>query len=137
MDTFLGIPIPFEWSERLGLISALITVAFGICLLIAPRFSLRLLRLETAAGVPGATSEARGTMAGFYLGVGILVILFQQPLLYLALGAGWAFTAFGRFVSMILDPRLFAGFNTFNIGSILFEVALAAAALWPAWVMMF
>jgi hypothetical protein len=137
MDSFLGIIIPFDWPERLGLISAVITVLFGVCLLVAPRFSLKLLRLETAPHAPGALSEARGTMAGFYLGVGILVILLQQPLLYAALGAGWAFTAFGRLVSMILDPRPFAGFNTFNIGSIIFEGALAFFALWPAYILLF
>lgn len=131
MDTILGIPVPFTWPERIACISALITVLFGICLLVAPSFSLKLLRLQTLPDVPGAVSEARGTMAGFYLGVGILALLLQQPLLFLALGAGWAFTAFGRLVSMFSDPRLLGGFNTFNIGSIIFEAGLAAAAFLP------
>ncbi|MEN0088177.1 MAG: DUF4345 domain-containing protein [Pseudomonadota bacterium] len=131
MDTILGIPIPFTLPERVACISAFITVLFGICLLVAPSFSLKLLRLQTLPDVPGALSEARGTMAGFYLGVGVLALLLQQPLLFMALGAGWGFTAFGRLVSMIFDPRLFGGFNTFNIGSIAFEAALAAMALWP------
>ena len=131
MDMIFGIPIPFTWPERVACISALITIAFGLCLLIAPGFSLKLLRLQTRPDVPGAVSEARGTMAGFYLGVGLLVVLFQQPMLFLALGAGWAFTAFGRLVSMLVDPKVLGGFNAFNIGSVLFEAALAAAALWP------
>ncbi|MEO0498203.1 MAG: DUF4345 family protein [Pseudomonadota bacterium] len=132
MDTILGIPIPFTWPERVASISALITVLFGICLLVAPSFSLKLLRLQTLPDVPGALSEARGTMAGFYLGVGLLALLLQQPLIFAALATGWIFTAFGRFVSMLLDPKLLGGFNTFNIGSMIFEATLGLAALWPA-----
>ncbi|MEM1364665.1 MAG: DUF4345 domain-containing protein [Pseudomonadota bacterium] len=137
MDIIASIPIPFTWPERVACISALITVLFGICLLVAPRFSLGLLRLQTVPDVPGAVSEARGTMAGFYLGVGILALLFQQPMLFLALGAGWAFTAFGRLISMLADHKPFGGFNTFNIGSIIFEAGLAVAALWPVQSMLF
>ncbi|MEO0637131.1 MAG: DUF4345 domain-containing protein [Pseudomonadota bacterium] len=132
MDTILGIPIPFTWPERIACISALITVLFAaLCLLVAPRFSLKLLRLQTLPDVPGAVSEARGTMAGFYLGAGLLPLLLQQPLLFMVLGAGWAFTALGRLVSMLADHKPFAGFNTFNVGSILFEAALALAAFLP------
>ncbi|MEL6435609.1 MAG: DUF4345 domain-containing protein, partial [Pseudomonadota bacterium] len=52
-------------------------------------------------------------------------ILFAQPFIWMVLGAGWAFTALGRFVSMIFDR----GWTTFNIVSILMEIALAAFPL--------
>ena len=76
---------PASIGEWLAWASAIITIIFGLLLLLAPAFSLKLLRLQTAPGSPEALSEARGTMAGFYLGVGLCCILFAQPLLWLAL----------------------------------------------------
>ncbi len=113
---------PGEW---LAFSSAAVTVIFGLLLFFLPRWSLALLRLQTVPGVPEAVTEARGTMAGFYLGVGILCILMAQPFLYMALGLSWAFTALGRFVCMIFD-----GASTpFNWISLPIELALAVAPL--------
>jgi uncharacterized membrane protein HdeD (DUF308 family) len=121
--------IEFYWpatpGEWLAFLSAAITVFFGLLLLLFPRWSLRLLRLQTRPDVPEAVSEARGTMAGFYLGLGVCCILFAQPFLYLALGTSWAATGFGRFVAMLFDRA-----NTpFNWISLPIELALAAAPL--------
>ena len=101
------------------------TILFGLMLLFAPRISLRILRLQTQPDHPEAVSEARGTMAGFYLGVGICAMLFAQPLIYLALGAGWAFTAFGRIISMMSDR----GMTLYNLVSVVIEILLAAGPL--------
>ena len=121
--------IEFYWpatqGEWLAWFSALITILFGLMLLFAPRLSLRILRLQTAPDHPEAVSEARGTMAGFYLGVGICAMLFAQPLIYLALGGGWAFTAFGRIISMMSDR----GVTLYNLVSVVIEILLAAAPL--------
>lgn len=121
--------IEFYWpatqGEWLAWTSALVTIAFGLILMFAPRLSLKLLRLQTAPDHPEALSEARGTMAGFYLGVGICAMLFAQPLIYLALGAGWAFTAFGRIISMMSDR----GVTLYNLVSVVIEILLAAAPL--------
>lgn len=121
--------IEFYWptspGEWLGWISAAITVFFGLLLLFAPRLSYRIMRITTVPEHPEAVAEGRATMAGFYLGVGLSAILFAQPLLYMALGAGWAFTAFGRLVSIVLDR----GNTPFNWVSIACEAALAAAPL--------
>lgn len=121
--------IEFYWpttqGEWLAWSSALVTVLFGLVLLFAPRFSLKILRLQTQPAHPEAVSEARGTMAGFYLGVGICAMLFAQPLIYMALGAGWAFTAFGRIISMMSDR----GVTVFNMASVLIEFLLAAGPL--------
>lgn len=116
---------PTSSGEWLAFASAAITIGFGLLLLLAPRLSFRIMRLETRPDHPEAVSEGRGTMAGFYLGVGICAMLFAQPLIYLALGAGWAFTAFGRLVSMLLDR----GLTLFNLVSIVIEMALAALPL--------
>ena len=51
----------------------------GLILLFAPRIALRILRLQTVPEHPEAASEARATMAGFYLGLGLCCILLAQP----------------------------------------------------------
>ena len=121
--------IEFYWpttqGEWLAWSSALVTILFGLTLLFAPRLSLRILRLQTLPDHPEAVSEARATMAGFYLGVGICAMLFAQPLVYLALGGGWAFTAFGRIISMMSDR----GVTFYNLVSVVIEVLLAAGPL--------
>ncbi|MDP2120236.1 MAG: DUF4345 family protein [Hoeflea sp.] len=121
--------IEFYWpssqGEWLAWSSAAVTVAFGLMLLVAPRASLKILRLQTAPDHPEALSEARGTMAGFYLGVGICALLLAQPLIYLALGAGWAFTALGRIISILSDR----GVTGYNLVSVVIEAVLAALPL--------
>lgn len=117
--------LPGSSGEWLAWLSALVTVFFGLVLLVAPGLSLRALRLRTAEAHPEAVSEARATIAGFYLGVGFAALAFAQPFLWIALGAGWAFTAFGRLVSIAADR----GFTTYNGISILVEAVLAALPL--------
>ena len=111
---------PASFGEWCAFASALITIGFGFLLLLMPRLSLRILRLQTLPNVPSAISESRATMAGFYLGVGFCCIFFMQPFLYLALGAGWLITAFGRIISIILDN----GNSRYNWISCLVEVLL-------------
>lgn len=118
-------PWPTTQGEWLAWSSAAVTVFFGLLLLFAPRISFRLLRLATNERHPNAIAEARSTMAGFYLGLGICCILLAQPLLYMALGASWAFTAFGRLIAMMSDDA-----NTpYHWVSFLLDVALAALPL--------
>jgi predicted membrane channel-forming protein YqfA (hemolysin III family) len=105
--------------------SAVVTIGFGLLCMFAPQLSLKILRLQTLPDHPEAVSEARATMAGFYLGIGLCAILFAQPLIYLALGTGWAFTAFGRIISMMSDR----GATLFNFVSVAIEAVLAALPL--------
>ena len=116
---------PMSQGEWLAWCAAVVTVVFGLMLLVAPRLSFRILRLQTAPDHPEALSEARATMAGFYLGIGLCALLLAQPLIYLALGAGWAFTAFGRIISILSDR----GLTGYNLASVAIEAVLAAAAL--------
>ncbi len=118
-------PWPVSPGGWLAFISAAITVVFGLILLFAPRLSFRLMRLQTVPEHPEALSESRATMAGFYLGLGLCCILLDQPLLYLALGASWGFTAFGRMVSMMSDR----GNTLFNWISVAIELILAVMPL--------
>ena len=118
-------PWPMTQGEWLAWSSAAVTILFGLIMLFLPRIGLRILRLQPVPGHPEAVAEARATMAGFYLGVGISCIVMAQIWLYLALGLSWLFTAFGRIVSMLSD-----GANTpYNWISVIIELALAAMAL--------
>lgn len=118
-------PWPFSQGEWLAWSSAAITVLFGLILFFAPGLSLRLLRLQTTPEHPEALAEARATMSGFYLGLGLTCILFAQPMLYIALGVSWALTAFGRIVSMMSDR----GNTLYNWVSVAVEIVLAALPL--------
>jgi uncharacterized membrane protein HdeD (DUF308 family) len=118
-------PWPVSQGEWLAWLSAVLTLLFGLMLLFAPRLSLGALRLQTSELHPEAVSEARATMSGFYLGVGLCCILFAQPFLYMALGLSWAFTAFGRMISMMSDR----GNTLYNWIALVLDLALAALPL--------
>jgi uncharacterized membrane protein HdeD (DUF308 family) len=118
-------PWPLSDGEWLAFGSAAVTVLFGIVLLFFPRLSLRALRLQPTEAHPEAVSEARATMSGFYLGTGLTAILLAQPFVYIALGASWLFTAFGRIVSMLSDR----GNTLYNWISLVLELALGLLPL--------
>ncbi|WP_425416750.1 DUF4345 family protein [Oricola indica] len=113
---------PGEW---LAWASALVTLFFGLLCFFAPRLSFRIMRLRTEEGIPEAVSESRATIAGFYLGTSLVAIAFNQPFVWMVLGAGWAFTALGRLVSIVFDR----GNSSFNWISISIEATLAIAPL--------
>lgn len=118
-------PWPMSQGEWLAWTSAGVTVVLGLLFLFAPRISFRLLRLATSERHPNAIAEARSTMAGFYLGLGLCCVLLAQPMLYLALGAAWGFTAFGRIIAMMSD-----GANTpYHWVFLALDVVLAALPL--------
>jgi hypothetical protein len=121
----LSFPWPMSPGEWLAWISAVLTVLLGVFFLFAAGTGLRALRLQTAPACPQALAEVRGRVAGFYLGLGLSAILLAQPLLYMALGFSWAFTAFGRLVSMLSD----GGGRLYNLVLLVVEVVLAALPL--------
>jgi hypothetical protein len=121
----LAFPWPITTGEWLAFTSAAITVLFGLLLLIAPALSFRILRIAPLPGHPEAVSEGRATMAGFYLGVGLCCLLTGQFWIYLALGFSWAFTAFGRLVSILSDK----GGTALNWSRLVIECVLAGLAL--------
>jgi hypothetical protein len=96
-------PWPVTNGEWLAWIAAAVTVLFGAILLFAPGLSFRLFRLQPKPERAEGYAAARANLAGFYLGLGLSALLLAQPLLYMALGFSWLFTAFGRIVSMMSD----------------------------------
>jgi hypothetical protein len=121
----LSFPWPMSQGEWLAWISAAVTVLLGVLFLFAAGTGLKALRLQTAPAYPQALAEVRGRVAGFYLGLGLSAILLAQPLIYMALGFSWAFTAFGRLVSMLSD----GGGRLYNLVMLIVEVVLAALPL--------
>lgn len=121
----LAFPWPVSQGEWLAWSVAAATLVFGLMMLFAPRLTLKLLRLQATPNHPEAVGEARATMSGFYIGVGLACILLAQPLLYLTLGLCWALTAFGRVVSMLSDN----GSTVVNWIWLVLEIALAVLAL--------
>ena len=82
-------------------------------------------RLQPKPEHPEAYAAARANMAGFYLGLGLSSLLLAQPLLYMALGFSWLFTAFGRIVSMMSDQ----GNRLSNWLWLVFDLVLSGLAL--------
>ena len=119
-------PWPLSQGEWLAWSAAAATVFFGVLLMFAPRIAFRILRLTTKETHPEAIGAARATMSGFYLGLGLCCLLLgNQPFLYMALGASWGFTAFGRIISMMSD----AGNTPYNWVALILEIALAVMPL--------
>lgn len=117
--------LPMSTGEWLAWLSGVVTVLFGLAFLFAPRPALHLLGLNTHDAGRQDLAPARATLAGFHLGVGLIALLFAQPFLWMALGAGWGFAAFGRLVSMLVDH----GLTVRNGVLIVIEIVLAALPL--------
>jgi dipeptide/tripeptide permease len=121
--------ISFYWpqtnGEWLGFAVAAITLALGLMAFVMPRIAFALTRLQPRPSAPDAVAEARATLAGPFIALGLGVILLAQPLITLVLGAAWGLTAIGRLVSMLADRA----FSRFNALALLFEGAMALAAL--------
>lgn len=118
-------PWPVTQGEWLAWSSAAVTVFLGVFFLFAPGISFRLLRLAPKPEHPEGYAVARANMAGFCLGLGLSAMLLAQPLLYMALGFSWLFTAFGRIVSMMSDRAS----RLFNWLWLAVDIVLAALAL--------
>jgi dipeptide/tripeptide permease len=121
--------ISFYWpqttGEWLGFTVAAITAALGLMAFLMPRVAFLLTRLQPKPTSPDAIAEARATLAGPFIALGLGAILLAQPLITLILGASWAVTAAGRLLSIIADRAV----SRFNIAGFVFEAAMALAAL--------
>ena len=91
-------PWPYSLGEWLAWTGAVLTVLLGLLHLIAPGI----------AGVAPSAHSARA-LGGFYAGIGLSAIVFAQPLIYLAMGIGWALAALGQLLSLVFDKGSVAG----------------------------
>lgn len=95
--------LPVETGEQLAFGAAAFVVLAGLMMLLAPRFSLRLLGFEPPATGSAPYSEMRSSFGGLHVGLGISAILVAQPFVYFALGSAFAVAAFGRLLSILTD----------------------------------
>lgn len=89
---------PTSQGEWAAFAAAAATLALGLWRLVAVLFD----------HYPNAL-VARAQLAGFQMGAGVICMLLAQPLIYLALGAGWTFAALAQIVAMARHTRAGAG----------------------------
>ncbi|OLP59527.1 DUF4345 domain-containing protein [Xaviernesmea oryzae] len=121
----MDVYIPHETGEFVAFCAALLTMVLSLPFLFAPAASLRLLGLMPREGRRGVYAEARSTLGGFPLGLGLAAVLLAQPMVYLALGAAYALAAFGRLLAILSDD---AG-TLANWALLILQIALAVAPL--------
>lgn len=96
--------LPQTNADTLAFAAAAVTALIGLFALFMPRLALRALRLTVQPDRPDAVAEARSTIGGFMLGTAAMaLLLFDQPMVQMVLGAAWLFAAFGRFVAILSD----------------------------------
>ncbi len=117
--------IPTETGEFLAFSAAVAAALLGLVMLFAPRLTFRAAGIGLAEGRRGGLAEARSTMGGMHVGLGLGAILLAQPMVYLAVGAAFALAAFGRALSMMSDN----GATLFNGLALLVQAALAILPL--------
>ncbi|WP_426240361.1 DUF4345 domain-containing protein [Pararhizobium sp. DWP1-1-3] len=117
--------IPTETGEFLAFCAAVVTSLLGLVFLFAPGIAFRALGIDLREGRRGGYAEARSTMGGFHLGLGLAALLLAQPMVYLALGAAFALAAFGRILSMLSD----SGNTVVNWLYLAVQIALSALPL--------
>ncbi len=83
----------------LNIIGILITIFFGVWALVRPKTFARLVSL-TPYRERGIT-EIRSTSGGWIIGLCTFTLIYQEPLLFSCLGAGWISTALVRIISML------------------------------------
>ncbi|WP_187968845.1 DUF4345 domain-containing protein [Aquibium microcysteis] len=121
----LTLPWPTTTGETLAFASAVCAILAGLAALVLPGLWAGL------TGEPrdrAAASAALRAASGFPIGLGIAAILLAQPLLYVALGAGWLFAALGRTVALAADRTAWGlGFLRLALDLLLAVLPLAYA----------
>lgn len=87
-----------DWLPRVG---ALLQCLLGLVGFFKPRAFTD--QLQISLNAPMAVSEVRTVFGGLNLGVALAALLFNEPLVYMALGLAWFFGLLARFYSMAVD----------------------------------
>lgn len=114
---------PTEPGEQLAFCAACLSALIGLVLMFAPRLVLRVFGLQLPADRRDGLSLVRSSLGGLYLGLGVMAVLLAQPMVYLAVGAAFAVSAFGALLSILTDGGVTAR------NSLLLVVNLLLAAL--------
>ncbi|WP_099866925.1 DUF4345 domain-containing protein [Pararhizobium haloflavum] len=90
--------LPSSQPEWLAFAAAVATILFGLWQAIALLFT----HFPTSL-------VARAQAAGLQIGFGVIAVLMAQPLIYLALGAGWGVSVLVQIVAMARHGRAGGG----------------------------
>jgi hypothetical protein len=116
---------PSAPGAQAAFIAAAIAILLGLALFVFPGSIGRFLGLESRETRFGAIGELRAS-GGFLLGLSLATLMFDQPVLYTALGIALAVAAFGRILSLMSDRAT----DFLNVLLLLVQIVLAGASLY-------
>ena len=109
-------------TDLLNILSALLTIGFGLFGFLAPRYTAGVLDLEPTDSTMGL-SEMRASVGGLFVVAGAAALWLDSPASYAMIGFAFAGAALGRGVSLWRDAP--------PVGKVvLFGGIEAALALW-------
>jgi hypothetical protein len=97
------VALPHTTGEWLTWIAPLAAIATGIVYFALPRQTMRHLGFVATDRHRQLNAVGRASMAGFPVGLGLCAILFAQPVLFTAVGLGFAVTAAGQALHVMID----------------------------------
>lgn len=115
---------PTAPGAQAAFVAAAFLVLIGFIFLAFPASCGRFLDLRSRESRPGAIGVLRAA-GGFIAGLALATLMFDQPVLYTALGIAVAIAAFGRIVSLMSDRSA----SVFNFLILAVQAVLAGATL--------
>lgn len=107
---------------------ALVTIAFGLFGLVAPRYTADVLDMQPTDSTMGL-SEIRASAGGLFVAMGGVCLLTGAALAYAMLGVAYAGASAGRAISMLVDrPPQLKALTWFAL-----EAIPAAWLIWTNW----
>jgi len=113
--------------DLLTLLFALVSIGLGCFGWLAPAYTLSALDLSPGKTSMGA-SEIRASAGALFVGLGLGVLILNDPTATLMLGFAWAGAAVGRATSLLLD-----GQTTRKWGFFAVEAVVAISAILLNW----
>lgn len=120
-------PIPTELGAQLAMLSSVITLFIGLLLFLFAGPIANWWGFAAREGREGAAGELRPA-GGFMAGLGLAGFLFDQPVIYVMIASAWAFSAFGRLLSMMSASDRSNGL--YNFLFLILQVAMSAAGFY-------
>jgi len=121
----LSLPeFPSTPGAQMVFIATAIAILIGFGALAFPGTAGRLVGLQSGQYRPGGIGELR-IAGGFLAGLALATLMFDQPVLYTALGIAFACAAFGRILSLLSDKAA----SPINLLVLLVQVSLAGVSL--------
>lgn len=98
--------LPQTLDEWLPFLVPLVTLLIGLGYLLMPKMVLGRFGLEGGLNHPEGIGAGRSNFGGFMVGLSIVCILFQQPILNQALTLSWCIAVVGKLIHLVLDGGL-------------------------------